>query len=528
MTNAVIPGSASALTIANVDKQFGMTHALNNVSFEVSRGEVHALVGHNGCGKSTLVKIISGYQSADSGSITIAAGDVRARMGVVHQDLGLCWAATVLENCGMGKYRRRLGMIDWKREQRETYAILTSLAADFDVDAIVGELSPADQAVTAIARALKAAGGIQGLDLLVLDEATAALRGPDAAKVLSAARAVAAQGGGVLLVTHHMSEVLAAADRATVLTSGQVVDTVDVEGITEEDLLVLISGGRVPPPPVQGVSDSSITGEGVLAVQGLAGGAVQGLSLTVRPGQIVGLTGAAGAGHDDVPYLICGARGRSAGSVRIGSITYAGRGVREARRYGLGLLPADRLRHGIVARASVRENLSPASRPEHRTAGVLRVRQEKAWSRRICEQYAVFPPDPEVPMSALSGGNQQKVLFARVLEHKPQIIVLHEPTQGVDETTRRALMRRVRDLVDSSGLGVLYVSSDAEEVAQCADRVLVMRQGTLATELPGGLEHLDAIHAACYAAGDPSTQRTTREEYNDDSRGHDGAARSYT
>jgi ABC-type sugar transport system ATPase subunit len=254
----------------------------------------------------------------------------------------------------------------------------------------------------------------------------------------------------------------------------------------------------------------------VLTVRSLTGASVHDLDLAVRPGEIVGLTGAAGAGHDDVPYLLCGVTRRSAGSVGVAGEPYTGRSVRDAQRSGLGVLPADRLRQGIVPRASVRENLSPASRGSHRTGGVLRVQREKAWARDTCAAYAVTPADPELPISALSGGNQQKVLFARVLEHGPRVLVLHEPTQGVDENTRRALMRRVRDLVDA-GLGVLYVSSDAEEVAECADRVLVMRRGALVSELPAGLDHLDDIYAACYAAGGPkaaesTTRPSTREE----------------
>ncbi|CCG05376.1 sugar ABC transporter ATP-binding protein [Blastococcus saxobsidens] len=511
MTAAVASPAAPPLLVRGVGKQFGATHALRDVTFEVRRGEVHALLGHNGCGKSTLVKIISGFQAADSGSITMGGLDgAGARVGIVHQDLGLCRSATVVENCGMGSFQRRLGMINWKQERRVVAEILTSLGADFGLDDIVADLSPADKAITAIARALKASGGVEGLDLLVLDEATAALRGPDAEKVLSAARAVAAHGGGVLLVTHHMSEVLADADRATVLASGRVVDTVDVAGVTEDDLLRLIGGGKVPPKVGPSGRQASI-GDEVLTVRSLTGAAVHDLDFAVRPGEIVGLTGAAGAGHDEVPYLLCGVTKRSVGSIGVAGEPYTGRSVREAQQSGLGVLPADRLRQGIVPRASVRENLSPASRASHRTGGVLRVQREKAWARDICADYAVMPPDPELPMSALSGGNQQKVLFARVLEHDPRVLVLHEPTQGVDENTRRALLRRVRDLVDE-GLGVLYVSSDAEEVAECADRVLVMRRGALVGELPAGLDHIDEIYAACYAAGDRNAAAPTREE----------------
>jgi ABC-type sugar transport system ATPase subunit len=503
--------TTSALSIQGVGKQFGATHALRDVTFDVRRGEVHALLGHNGCGKSTLVKLIRGFQSPDSGAITVAgAGGGAPRLGIVHQDLGLCLPATVVENCGMGSYKRRLGMIDWTHERRVVAGILASLGADVGLDDIVGSLSPADQAITAIARALKVSGGVDGLDLLVLDEATAALRGRDAEKVLSAARRVAAHGGGVLLVTHHMSEVLAVADRATVLASGQVVDTVDVHTATEDDLLRLIGGGRVPPPVGPGAGGGP-AGDELLSVRSLTGAQANDLTFHVRPGEIVGLTGAAGAGHDEVPYLLCGASRRSSGDIAIDRVPYTGRGVRDAMRSALGVLPADRLKQGVVPRASVRENLSPASRASHRSVGVLRVQQEKAWAREVCQEYGVVPVDPELPMSALSGGNQQKVLFARVLEHGPRVLVLHEPTQGVDENTRRALMRRVRDLVDD-GLGVLYVSSDAEEVAECADRVLVMRRGSLVGELPAGLDHIDEIYAACYAAGDPTSASPTREE----------------
>jgi ABC-type sugar transport system ATPase subunit len=503
--------TTSALSIQGVGKQFGATAALRDVTFEVARGEVHALLGHNGCGKSTLVKIISGYQGADSGSITVTgAGGEDARVGIVHQDLGLCLPATVVENCGMGSYRRRLGMIDWTHERRVVSGILASLGADIALDDVVGDLSPADQAITAIARALKSSGGVDGLDLLVLDEATAALRGRDAEKVLSAARRVAAHGGGVLLVTHHMSEVLEVADRATVLASGQVVGTVDVAAVSEDDLLRLIGGGRVPPPVGPGTG-SGPAGDELLSVRSLSGVRAHGLTFDIRPGEIVGLTGAAGAGHDEVPYLLCGAVRRTSGDVAVDRVPYAGRGVRDALRSRLGVLPADRLKQGVVPRASVRENLSPASRATHRSGGVLRVRKEKAWARDVCQEYGVVPADPELPMAALSGGTQQKVLFARVLEHRPRVLVLHEPTQGVDENTRRALMRRVRDLVDD-GLGVLYVSSDAEEVAECADRVLVMRRGVLVNELPAGLDHIDQIYAACYAAGDPTTESPTSEE----------------
>lgn len=329
------------------------------------------------------------------------------------------------------------------------------------------------------------------------------MRGPDAEKVLSAARSVTAHGGAVLLVTHHMSEVTQVADRATVLVSGQVVDTVDVAGTTEEELLTIIGGGRKPTALERGDDGTAEAARDILTVEGLTGGAAYDVSFAVRAGEIVGLTGAAGAGQDDVPYLLCGATPHTSGQVRLDSEPYTGRSARDAQRSGLGILPSDRLRKGMALSATVRENLSPTSRPQHMRAGFLRENSEKNWAREVCAEYNVVPPDPELPMAALSGGNQQKVLFARVLEHNPNVLVLHDPTQGVDANTRRALMNRVRSLVDQ-GLGVLYVSSDTEEVAECADRVLVMRRGSLVAEVPGGIDHLDDVHAAAYSAGNGS------------------------
>lgn len=494
-------GTAAALSLRRVSKAYGPTRALNDVSLEVARGEVHALVGHNGSGKSTLVKLIAKAVLPDSGTITVgSAFGAEPTVGLVHQDLALCPDATVVENCCIGGFRRRCRFIDWKHERDVVAKLLAQLEADFDSAATVGDLSPADQAITAIARALKAGSDSGGLDLLVLDEATASLRGPDADKVLSAARRVADVGGGVLLVTHHMSEVLATASRATVLVSGAVTATVDVADVTQDSLLELISGRAIGTAQSGRGAGQSAALRPRLAVQGLTAGPVHAMELTVGEGEIVGLTGAAGSGHEHVPYLLSGFERRAAGRVYIDGELLPARSVAAAQRGGLGILPANRLARGILPAAAIRENLSPATRSLHRRKGLLRVRAERSWARKICAEYQVPIADAEAPMSSLSGGNQQKVLLARVLESHPKVAILHEPTQGVDEVTRRALIGKVRSLA-ASGVGILYVSSDAEEVTNCADRVIVMRQGMTVIDIPGGSEQLDHIYAACYGTG---------------------------
>jgi ribose transport system ATP-binding protein len=495
--------SGSSLEVRSATKRFGATVALDSASLDVKRGEVHALLGHNGSGKSTLVKMISGFLHPDSGTVRVRAGSTHEppRLGVVHQDLALCGDATVLENCCMSGYRRRRGgVIDWVAERQAITPLLTSLAATFDCDAMVRDLSPADQAVVAIARALKSNQGPQGLDLLVLDEATASLRGQDADKVLSTARLVAAQGGGVLLVTHHMAEVLQAADRATVLSNGRVVNTVEAGSVTEDDLLEMVSGRRLPPQRHAPVLAPKHEGTAVLVARGVSGTWVDLIDLDARAGEVLGLTGAAGAGHEELPYLLSGAVRRARGEVYLDGKRLRGRDLAESRDRGLGLVPGERLKRGLLTVATVRENLSPITRRQHRWRGLSRTASERQWAGEICDKFAVVAPNAESPVAALSGGNQQKVLLARVLEDRPTVLILHEPTQGVDEATRRDLVAHVRRAA-KDGAAVLYVSSDIEEVAGCSDRVLVFRKGSVVAEVVGGLAHIDDMYAAGYATG---------------------------
>lgn len=495
------PQSVS-LDVRNLDKAFGSTHAVRDVSFAVRRGEVHALLGHNGSGKSTLVKIISGLLKADAGSFSVSSrSGSQPRVGIVHQDLALCGDATVLENCCMSGYRvGRSGFINWPAERRAIEPLLESLVFDFTPDTIVRNLSPANQAIVAIARALKGPPGGSGLDLLILDEATARLRGRDADTVLSTARLVAGQGGGVLLVTHHMAEVLRAADRATVLSNGAVVDTVEVSSTSESGLLEMVSGRRLPDQVHDTREILDMGNVPALNVIGLSGRNVAKVDLSAHHGEIVGVTGAAGAGHEELPYLIAAAGGRQSGRVFIDGNRVRGKGIAASRKRGIGLVPADRLGQGLHLGATVRENLSPVARKAHTWVGLIATKQEKVWAEEVCRSFEVKLRDPEVSIAALSGGNQQKVLLARILEDHPKVIILHEPTQGVDEGTRRGLINLVRQAADN-GAAVLYVSSDIEEVVGCSDRVLVFRDGAFITETSGGLAHLDEIYAASYLSG---------------------------
>lgn len=501
LTEPAPPSAPSAVLEARrVEKRFGHTIALRDVSLDVLRGEVHALLGHNGSGKSTMVKIVSGVAAPDKGSVAVHGRDGRpAQIGVVHQDLGLCFDATVVENCCMAGYRSGgFAPIDWAAERRVVDPILESLDAGFSSSAMVRDLSPANQAIVAIARALKLATRQGALDLLILDEATARLRGRDADKVLSTARLVAGQGGGVLIVTHHMSEVLRAAHRATVLMNGRVAGVVNVAETTEEQLLELASGRQVTSRGQRSAPSSLRGAEVVLAVSGMKGERfVCDKEIAIGAGEILGLTGAPGAGHEEVPYLIAGVAHAGNATVQVSGRRVARQGTHESRRRGIGLVPAERLAQGLSLQASVRENLSPLVRPSHTRARLLSRRRELAWAGRICQLFQIAAAHPDAPITTLSGGNQQKVLLARILEDRPKVLLLHEPTEGVDEMTRRDLVALIRK-VAAEGTAVLYVSSDIDEVAGCSDRVLVARDGAIVAEFPGGPDRVDGMYAACY------------------------------
>ncbi len=513
MADAAVPAHErrAVFEARHVEKRFGRTVALQDVSIEVMRGEVHALLGHNGSGKSTMVKIISGVVDADAGSVSVSGkrGEP-AQIGVVHQDLGLCFDATVLENCCMAGYGpTRFGAIDWAAERRSIAPILEYLDAEFPSSAMVRDLSPANQAIVAIARALKRATAHGNLDLLVLDEATARLRGSDAEKVLATARLVAKQGGGVLIVTHHMAEVLRAADRATVLMNGRVAGIVDVARSSEEELLELASGRQVTaarqrradvPPAHRAGAEAALTVSRMKGDLFSCDG-----EIAIGAGEVVGLTGAPGAGHEEVPYLIAGVTHRGDAEVRVWGRRVRRKGAHQSRRHGIGLVPAERLSQGILLQATVRENLSPLARPGHTRAGLLSRRRELAWAGKVCGAFQVVAAHPDALIATLSGGNQQKVLLARVLEDRPKVLLLHEPTEGVDEMTRRDLVALIRKAA-AQGTAVFYVSSDIDEVAGCSDRVLVVREGAIAAEFPGGSEMVDGIYAACYLTSEKNPE----------------------
>lgn len=490
-----------------MSKSFGPTPVLCDIDLVLGRGEIHGLVGMNGSGKSTLIKVVSGYHRADSGAIRIAGNPVtastsaaeRRRMGLrlMHQDIGLADNLTVAENLFVGRFPTRFaGRLD--RRAMRTRA--TDLLARFGIDGVdpaepLSGLGPAERALLGIARAFDDGDGVAPA-LVVLDEPTAALTAKDVDRLFSAIRIGVAGGASVLFVTHEIKEILEITDRVTALRDGRVVGQAETSRQSASDLIRMIVGRDVVRSEVKRTKP---VGSAQLVVRDLTSRTIRGLSLAVHSGEVVGLTGLVGAGHEDVPYLLIGAQRVEQGTVT----TETGSSSRPdpvwAARAGISLLPADRSRDSAIPSASVRENATMGNLRLLRRWKGLDLAAEAATSRGILEQFAVKSPGDRARLRDLSGGNQQKVLLGRAATSGRQLILLHSPTQGVDVEARQGILRAVRTLAEQ-GVAVLYVSNDYAELGQVCDRVLVMRRGRLVEEFHSPAATHDAVLVAAATA----------------------------
>ena len=494
------PAGVPAVHCRSLGVSFGAVRALHDVSLDLAAGRIHALVGQNGSGKSTLVKILAGVHDSDGGSIAMDGeefdprrpGEARLRgLRFVHQDLGLVDSLDVVENLALGRgydvrFPRR---ISWRHERRQAHAALTDLGYDLDVRSLVGSLRASERTGIAIARALD--GWESAARLLVLDEPTASLPEAEVARLFDVVRTIRARGVGVIYVSHHLDEVLAIADRVTILRDGARVGTFAAEDLDHDRMVELIVGRGAAGSGEQSVSparDPASPGapseyEPSLIVEDLSGVVLRGVSLRVGAGEIVGVAGLTGSGREELGPALFGAAGRS------GSVSVAGRVVPADRpdlaiEAGLGFVPADRKSVGLVASMVVRENVTLADLRPYVRGGLLRHRAERSDVDTWLGVLDVRPRDQTLGTMRLSGGNQQKVLLARWLRIRPRMLVLDEPTQGVDVGAKAEIHRRIVAAAHD-GAGVLVCSTDTAELVRVCDRVLVMQRGGIGAELVG-------------------------------------------
>lgn len=481
------------LAVRGLSKTFPGQVALDDVDITLATGRTHALVGQNGSGKSTLIKIIAGYHQPDPGSFAeieqtaLELGDGRAAdaAGVrfVHQDLGLVETLNTVENIamGVGYTTKRGGRIDWAADTRRAREGLDLLGFDdVDVSVPVGTLAPSQKTAVALARALH--GWEENATLLVLDEPTASLPGDDVERLFAAIRRLKARGVAILYVSHHLDEVFEIADDVTVLRDGRRITTMPTTDLDHEGLIELMIGHKLERSAMG--SQASATGVAGLEVRGLAGGTIRGVDLVVRPGEIVGIAGITGSGRELIAPYITGQLPSDEGSIIVNGTSIPNYDPRAAMDAGMAFVPADRAKQGVMPLASVSDNLTIADVWRNWRGGRLRHREEKVECVDWIERLSIKTAGTDIPIAALSGGNQQKVLFGRSLRLTPTVLVLDEPTSGIDVGAKDQILGLI-DAAAQDGTAVLAVSTDTDELVQVAHRILVMVEGTIIDELTG-------------------------------------------
>ncbi|WAH97563.1 sugar ABC transporter ATP-binding protein [Arthrobacter sp. MMS18-M83] len=488
---AVMP---PAISIARVSKTFGPRTVLHPLELNLVPGEIHALLGQNGSGKSTLIKVLGGYHAPDPGrgEVLIAGkpldfGSTKSAhelgLRIVHQDLGLVAESTVLDNLAIGAgFPTRFGTIRRAQSRREAIEALAAVGLDISPAKRVAELSAAQRTGVAVARALSRHGG--KVTVLILDEPTATLPAREVAHLHEMVKKAASQGVAILYVTHHLDEVFRLADRVSVLRDGHVVFTRDVAEAPREDIIHALVGGTVEPVRRESIDVPSGGGQPVLKVSGLRGDALEGVDFEVRPGEIVGVYGLTGSGRESLLGTIFGAREREGGDVRVDGVLLAAR-PSSAIKKGVAYLAPDRKRGGGLMEMTACENLTLPAMKKFFRGGHLRIKAELAESSQWMDRLAVRPAGAvKAPLASFSGGNQQKILIGKWMRISPRVMLLDEPTQGVDVGAKAQLHRHIIDASDA-GAAVVISSTDAEEIATVCDRVLIIRSGVITEQLTG-------------------------------------------
>jgi len=494
------------MRIEHVSKDFGPTRALQDVTVELTPGSVHALLGGNGSGKSTLIKILAGVEPADAGMVRLGDTSVDLRqmtpmtarecgLHFVHQQTSTFQSLTVAENLALsrGFDTSTLGRIPWGAIRENAVAVIDRFEIDAHPDQLLGELGPATQTMVAIARALQGQeDATRGV--LVLDEPTASLPEPEVRLLLDALRRYAQAGQTIMYVTHRLDEVFAVADRATLLRDGQVVAEVAPSELTHEALVELIMGRSVEQvEPLRGVSDGKV----VLEVTQLTGGPLRDVSFEAHAGEIVGVAGLIGSGRSSLLKGLFGAVPMD-GTVAVEGARVRVSQPRDAVSAGLVYVPEDRAKDAAFRQLAVRENMTVSALSDYWTRGWLRQRREARDARGLLTKYHIKAISTEAPLATLSGGNQQKVVLARWLRTNPRVLLLDEPTQGVDVGARAEIYKMIRDAV-TSGATALLASSDFEELAAICSRVLVLHRGRITDELRGEDVTSERVQRAVHA-----------------------------
>jgi ribose transport system ATP-binding protein len=480
--------SAPLLEVRQIRKSFPGVRALKGVSLTLARGEVLAVIGENGAGKSTLMKILAGVQRADSGEVLIEGRALEIRsvqealaqgFALIHQELNLADNLDVAANIFLGREQRRAGLIDKARQRREARQFLRAVGLDVDPAVLVSTLTIGHQQLVEIAKALSVNARV-----LIMDEPTSSLSSHEAENLFKVIRELRGRGVSIVYISHRLGEVRALADRVTVLRDGENAGELARAEIDHERMVKLMVGRDLsqfyPHEP-------HAAGETVLEVEALRTRAHprHPLSFRVRAGEIVGLAGLVGAGRTELLAALFGVEPAVGGVLRVAGRTVAPQSPLEAIAAGLALVPEDRKKQGVILEMAVRENISLASLRRDQRHGFLNRSREADISAEMMGSLRIKAPNDRQIVQFLSGGNQQKVVLGKWLAMRPRVLLLDEPTRGIDVGAKQEIYKLMEELA-RQGVAILFVSSEMEEILGMSDRVLVMHEGCLAGELARG------------------------------------------
>ena len=499
------PQSPPFVSVRSVSKSYGGAQALRGVSLSVFSGQVHGLVGANGAGKSTLIRILAGLTQPDGGDILVDGKRMvadsphvanRLGMSFIHQELAFVPGMTVLENIMLGVPKKtHFGVVDWRAIAKDVAPIAARVGVRAPLDADAKGLSTAENWLISITRAL-----VLKARLIVMDEPTAALSAAEAERLFSIIRDLRRSGVAVLYVSHRLDEILELCKRVTVFRDGRSVAELAGADMTRQAIVEAIVGVVVEMPARR--ANGRISGEPALSVRSLARAPrVSGVSFDLRKGEVLGLGGLVGAGRTELARLLFGVDRPQEGSMTLEGKRYAPRNPADAVKSGVGLVPEERRVDGLILSKSLAFNLSIANLQSilfHRAVPFISGSRRKALAERAIRDLAIKTTSAETAVERLSGGNQQKVVIARWLASRPKVLILDEPTRGVDVGARAEIHRLIRNLA-AEGMAVLVISSEPEELPDLCDRALVMAEGRIVGELAGEALTRQRIIAASYA-----------------------------
>lgn len=487
------------LRACQVTKRYPGTLALDSVDFEVRGGEVHVLIGENGAGKSTLVKLLAGVEQPTRGCLEFEGREIRlgstrdaaaAGIGMIYQELSLFPNLSVVENIFMARERTRGGVIDRNAEEQIARGLMKRLEQDIDVHTLVGDLPLGCQQIVEICRALA-----RNVRVLLMDEPTSALSPNEIEVLFRVIRELKAAGVGIVYISHKLEELMEIGDRVTVLRDGRLVESAAIADVDVPWIIDRMTGRRWSASEER---DVAAGGSEVLRVEHVSvPGRVHDVSLSLRAGELVGVYGLMGAGRTELFEVLAGNRAAAGGRVLLGGRRVEQLSVRERIAQGLALVPEDRQAAGLIPTFSLGRNMTLASLGAHSRHGLLSSAEEAVSASRMIAQLRIKTTGPDQPITSLSGGNQQKAVISKYLLTKPRVLLMDEPSRGVDVGARAEIFEIARRLA-SEGVAILFASSDLHEVLTLADRVLVMARGRLSASFARNeLSEQNLMAAAC-------------------------------